>query len=99
VGLEDEIFALWNYTRALAAYAKEGNSAKSKSLLNHAMDKNPIVPSLLLCWEATQTGLGTHTLVSIGRQTEANDYALDNRIYWLECEGGLGMWSHNFHSD
>lgn len=63
--------------------------AKSKSLLDYAMDRNPAVPPLLLGWEGTRTGRGTNTLISIGRSTEANDYAIENRKYWLECEGSL----------
>ena len=89
--MKDEIFSLWNYTRALVTYTKEGKSDKSKHLLTYAIDKNPLVPPLLLCWEVIKTVMGMRTLISIGRQTEANDYAVDNRKYWIECKGALGM--------
>lgn len=88
---KDEIFSLWNYTRALVEYAKDGKSDKAKSLLTFAMDKNAIVPQLLLCWESTKTETGMHTLISIGHHTEANDYVIDSRKFWKECEGALGM--------
>eukprot|EP00956_Cyclotella_meneghiniana_P025185 scaffold52017_cov48-Cyclotella_meneghiniana.AAC.4 len=87
--LKDEIFSLWNYTRALAKYAHEGKSDKANSLLTFAMDKNPNVPPLLLCWEGVKNDMGMHTLISIGCHTEANDYAIDNRKFWMTCEGAL----------
>ena len=88
----DEIFALWNYSRALVAYAKKGRCDDAERLFKYAVDKNPIVPSLLLCWEGIKSGSGTHTLISIGCRTEAHDYAIDNRQYWFECEGALGKY-------
>jgi hypothetical protein len=42
--MEDNVTALWNYTRALHAFMKKGDSQSSKKLLAHANNKNPFVP-------------------------------------------------------
>lgn len=44
----DDTFALWNYTRALHTFNKNGDGKKARKLLNLAIERNPFVPPLLL---------------------------------------------------
>ena len=46
----DDVFCLWNYTRALFSFTKKGANNKSTRLLKKAIEKNPHVPPMLLAW-------------------------------------------------
>jgi tetratricopeptide (TPR) repeat protein len=84
--VEDDIFSLWNYTRALAAFCNKGDCKLSNKLLSHAIARNPNVPPVLLAWELPKS---SQALVVIGSEYEAGDYALDNLQYWLDTKGAL----------
>jgi tetratricopeptide (TPR) repeat protein len=84
--LEDDVTALWNYTRALHAFVKKGDSKSSKKLLAHAINKNPFVPPQLLAWESVISG---EKFMVIGNENEAGDYSADNAKHWLGVKGAL----------
>lgn len=79
-----------DYTRAMLAFKRKGRCGKSKRLLKYAITTNCYVPPLLLHWEG-QKSCGS-LIISIGHETEAHDYANDNRKYWRGCKGALGMY-------
>ena len=83
---QDDVLALWNYTRALYTFAKKGRCAKSDKLLALAIQKNPHVVPLVLAWEIRKV---PHMLMQIGHETEAWDYIDDNHDHWLSVEGAL----------
>ena len=77
----DDIFALWNYTRALHTFNKNGDGKKARKLLNLAIERNPFVPPLLLHWKSCfQTN--DIALLPIGGEVEAFNYVLENRKHW-----------------
>jgi hypothetical protein len=82
--MEDTIYALWNYTRALHAFVKIGDCKKFNKLLIHTIAKNSHVPPLILAWELPKEGT---VFMEIGADTEAGDYAMDNTKYkvLVEC--------------
>jgi tetratricopeptide (TPR) repeat protein len=84
--LEDNVTALWNYTRALHAFMKRGDSKSSKKLLAHAINKNPFVPPQLLAWASITSG---EMFMVIGKENEAGDYTADNTKHWVGVKGAL----------
>jgi tetratricopeptide (TPR) repeat protein len=84
--MEDNVTALWNYTRALHAFAKKGDTKTSKKLLAHAINKNPFVPPQLLAWESVTSG---EMFMVIGKENEAGDYTTDNAKHWVGVKGAL----------
>lgn len=78
---QDDIYALWNYTRALHAYNKKGKSKEAGKLLKKAIERNPHVPPLLLSWELPQFG---PDFIQLGKIGEGSDYAKDNAKYWSD---------------
>jgi len=78
---QDEMFALWNYTRALYSFGKKGKSKEPHKLIKRAIEKNPHVPPLLLSWElSTYSQIFMH----LGGQSEGSDYIRDNAKYWSD---------------
>lgn len=86
--VRDDVFALWNYTRALHKFIEKGRCKKTIKLLEHAIGKNPHVPPLLLQWEIGITG-DTNPMMQIGEMMEAIDYVPENRKHWKNTEGAL----------
>lgn len=85
--LRDDVFALWNYTRALHAFVKNGGGcAKANKLLALAIKKNPYTPPLLLHWENPRFN---PFLMQVGSPVEASDYVADNLRKWQEVSGSL----------
>jgi tetratricopeptide (TPR) repeat protein len=84
--MEDNVTALWNYTRALHAFVKKGDTKASKKLLAHAINKNPFVPPQLLAWESVTSG---DIFMIIGKESEAGDYSADNIKHWVGVKGAL----------
>lgn len=93
----DAVLALWNFTRALYNFIKEGKSKKSKRVLNYAIDKNPFVPTLLLRYETETMSWAVCKVMHIGRISEANDYVQDNRYHWKHAEGSLNSLEIYLH--
>ena len=77
---QDEVFALWNYTRALYSFGKKGKSKESNKLLKRAIEKNPHVPPLLLSWEISSY---SPVFMLLGGPGEGTDYIRDNAQYWF----------------
>jgi len=94
----DDVLALWNYTRALYNFIKEGKSKKSRRILNHAIERNPFVPPLLLRYDTEVMSWAKRKIMCIGGKTEANDYVQDNRCHWRQTEGSL-EWLRDIYTD
>jgi hypothetical protein len=83
----DDVFALFNYTRALRAFCDKGGDCKtSRKLLEYAIEKNDKVPILLLAWESSRR---SPQLMWLGGEMEATDYVEDNNKFWIDTNGAL----------
>jgi len=85
----DEYSAVWFYSRALLKYRQEGRTPAADACLVEALEQNRFVPLYLLGKKSFPTRAPEY--MSIGDQTEAVFYALDNAQVWRETRGAL-MW-------
>jgi tetratricopeptide (TPR) repeat protein len=88
-GYPDEYSAVWFYSRALLKYRQEGRTPAADACLVEALEQNRFVPLYLLGKKSFPAR--TPEYMSIGDQTEAVFYALDNSQVWRETQGAL-MW-------
>ncbi|MDD4136308.1 MAG: hypothetical protein PHT99_00230 [Methanoregula sp.] len=85
----DEYSAVWFYSRALLEYRREGRTPEADACLIRAFEQNRFVPPYLL--GKTRFPVRAPEYMSIGDETEAVVYALDNAQVWQETPGAL-MW-------
>jgi hypothetical protein len=84
---EDDAAAAFAYTKALAAFRREGNSSESRALLAEARELNPHVPAYLSGRKRLPTRLPDY--VGFGDASEAVDYAVGAKAQWEDVPGAL----------
>jgi tetratricopeptide (TPR) repeat protein len=85
----DDCSAVWYYSRALLEYRLGGRTPEADACLVRAFEQNRFVPPYLLGKKAFPVRAPEY--MSIGDETEAVVYALDNDRVWEETPGAL-MW-------
>ncbi|MFO0907867.1 MAG: tetratricopeptide repeat protein [Isosphaeraceae bacterium] len=84
---EDDASAAWVYTVALHAFRKQGDTARSRALLEEARRTNRFVPDYLLGLESFPSEMAA--TMSIGDRSEAVDYAAGALNGWRATPGAL----------
>lgn len=84
---EDDAAAAFAYTKALAAFRREGDVAGARKLLAEAREENPHVPAYLAGRKALPTRLPDY--VGFGDESEAVDYAAGAAALWASIPGAL----------
>lgn len=84
---EDDAAAAFTYTKALAAFRRQGDSPETQQLLAEARDLNPHVPAYLSGRKRLPARLPDY--VGFGDTSEAIDYAAGARTYWESVPGAL----------
>ena len=84
---EDDAAAAFAYTMALAAYRREGDSARARQLLDEARELNPHVPAYLSGRKRLPRRLPDY--VGFGGDSEAVDYAASATALWASVAGAL----------
>lgn len=84
---EDDAAAAFVYTKALAAFRKQGDSPQSTRLLAEAREQNPHVPAYLS--GRTQLPARLPDYVGFGDASEAVDYATGAKALWETVPGAL----------
>ncbi|MFA6332776.1 MAG: hypothetical protein WCX22_07490 [Methanoregula sp.] len=85
----DDCSAVWCYSRALLEYRREGRTPEADACLIRAFGQNRFVPPYLLGKKTFPVRAPEY--MSIGDETEAVVYALDNAQVWQETPNAL-MW-------
>ena len=85
----DEYSAVWFYSRALLKFRQGGRTPETDACLITAFEENRFVPQYLLGKKSFPSR--TPEYMSIGDDTEAVVYALENIRAWQETRGAL-MW-------
>jgi tetratricopeptide (TPR) repeat protein len=91
----DELFAAYEgddaaafgYTKALAAFRRQGDSAQARRLLAEARELNPHVPAYLSGRKRLPARLPNY--VGFGDASEAVDYAASAKALWASVPGAL----------
>lgn len=84
---EDDAAAAFIYTKALAAFRRQGDSPESQALLAEARKQNPHVPSYLAGRKRLPARLPDY--VGFGDASEAIDYAVGAKAQWQRVPGAL----------
>lgn len=84
---EEDIMAVWMYSRALLDFRKHGQSAVADRSLKTALKKNKHVPAYLLEIKKLPTALPDYH--SFGDVNEAVLYVRDNKTVWETSPGAL----------
>jgi tetratricopeptide (TPR) repeat protein len=84
---EDDDAAAFGYTKALAAFRRQGNSAQSARLLAEAREQNPHVPAYLSGRQQLPAQLPDY--IGFGDTNEAVDYAASANALWASISGAL----------
>jgi tetratricopeptide (TPR) repeat protein len=84
---EDDGAAAFGYTKALAAFRREGDSARARQLLGEARELNPYVPAYLSGRKRLPARLPDY--VGLGDDSEAVDYASGAAELWASVPGAL----------
>jgi hypothetical protein len=84
----DNVFANWNFSRALHAYVESRNAKciKATQLLEFAINRNGYVPALLLGHDLVKN---ISKIMEVGGESEANSYADVYLKHWVEIPGAL----------
>ena len=88
IAYEDDGAAAFAYTKALAAFRRQGDSPESRALLAEAREQNPHVPAYLSGRKRLPTRLPDY--VGFGDPSEAADYAVGAKA---QCESVPGALS------
>lgn len=86
-GYQDDAAAAFAYTKALAAFRREGDSAEAGRLLDEARELNPHVPAYLSGRKQLPNRLPDY--VGFGDDNEAVDYAAGATALWASVPGAL----------
>lgn len=84
---EDDAAAACAYTKALAAFRRQGDSSEARRLLAEAREQNPHVPGYLSGRKRLPARLPDY--VGFGDATEAVDYAVGAKAQWESVPGAL----------
>ena len=84
---EDDNAAAYGYTKALAAFRRQGDSAQARRLLAEARELNPHVPAYLSGRKRLPARLPDY--VGFGDASEAVDYAASAKALWASVPGAL----------
>lgn len=84
---EDDAAAAFAFTKALAAFRREGDSAQAKRLLEEAREANPHVAAYLPGHKRLPKRLPDY--VGFGDESEAVDYAAGAAALWAVVPGAL----------
>jgi tetratricopeptide (TPR) repeat protein len=84
---EDDDAAAFGYTKALAAFRRQGDSAQARRLLAEARELNPHVPAYLCGRKRLPARLPDY--VGFGDASEAVDYAASAKALWASVPGAL----------
>lgn len=82
-----ECTAEWSYTRALVAYRQEGNTAKTRSLIEDAVTTNGHVRRYLLGLKKLPRTSASY--ITMGGEDEAQEYARRYAPVWAKTAGAL----------
>jgi tetratricopeptide (TPR) repeat protein len=77
----------FTYTRALAAFARQGAGAQARALLGEAREFNPYIPSYLTGRKKLPSKRPAYTV--FGEESEAIDYAAGAGELWSSVPGAL----------
>jgi hypothetical protein len=91
----DEYSAVWFYSRALMKFRQDGRTQEADACLITAFGQNRFVPLYLLGKKSFPSHAPDY--MSIGGETEAVVYALDNARAWQETRGAL-LWMNVLHA-
>lgn len=83
----DDAAAAFVYTKALAAFRRQGDSPESQSLRTEAREQNPHVPAYLSSRKRLPARLPDY--VGFGDASEAVDYAVGAKAQWENVPGAL----------
>ncbi len=83
----DDIAAEWTYGRALHAFRREGNTARSRQLLLDAQESNPHVPLLLAGQQPLPSELPDY--IQLGEESEAISYVVASLPVWRGTSGAI----------
>jgi tetratricopeptide (TPR) repeat protein len=84
---EDDAAAAFAYTKALAAFRREGDVAGARKLLAEAREENPHVPQYLAGRKTLPKRLPDY--IGFGDESEAVDYAAGAAALWAIVPGAL----------
>jgi tetratricopeptide (TPR) repeat protein len=84
---DDDDAAAFGYTKALAAFRRQGDSAQARRLLAEARELNPHVPAYLSGRKRLPARLPDY--VGFGDASEAVDYAASAKALWASVPGAL----------
>ena len=84
---EDDDAAAFVYTKALAAFRRQGDSPEAQSLRGEARKQNPHVPAYLAGRKRLPARLPDY--VGFGDPSEAIDYAVGAKAQWQSVPGAL----------
>jgi len=84
---EDDGAADFAYTKALAAFRRQGDSSEARALLAEARESNPHVPAYLSGRKRLPARLPDY--VGFGDASEAVDYAVGAKPQWESVPGAL----------
>ena len=82
---QDDAAAAFAYTRALAVFRREDDSARARQLLEEARELNPHVPAYLSGRKRLPRRLPDY--VGFGDDSEAVDYAASATALWASVPG------------
>jgi tetratricopeptide (TPR) repeat protein len=84
---EDDAAAAFAYTKALAAFRRQGDSSEARRLLAEAREQNPHVPGYLSGRKRLPARLPDY--IGFGDASEAVDYAVGAKAHWESVPGAL----------
>lgn len=84
---EDDAAAAFAFTRALATFRREGDSAEARRLLEEAREVNTHVPAYLSGRKTLPKRLPDY--VGFGDESEAIEYAAGAAVVWASVPGAL----------
>jgi tetratricopeptide (TPR) repeat protein len=84
---EDDAAAAFAYTRALAAFRRQGDTPEAKRLLAEAREQNPHAPAYLSGSKRLPARLPNY--IGFGDASEAVDYAVGAKAQWESVPGAL----------
>lgn len=89
----DEASATWTYANALFSFRQDGNTPKTRNLLQEAFESNPYVPDYILGKRVLPSELPA--FIGIGDENEAVSYAIDAIQLWAATPGALDWLKAN----
>lgn len=84
---EEDAAAAFTYTKALAAYRRQGDSSQARELRVEARERNPHVPAYLAGGKRLPARLPDY--VGFGDASEAIDYAAGAKAQWESTPGAV----------